>query len=369
MKKNMRILALLLAMLLTVACLTACGKKENEETAGPSGGEEASGFDYSKGIGDDGYWEGIKASELVTLPDYKHLTVSQSELTAAQEEIEAEAEYLMSGFEYDAEVTGAVELGDTVNINYAGKTDGEAFDGGTGNNPSLELGSGAFIPGFEEALVGHEVGTTFDIDVTFHETYAEDLAGKDAVFTIELLSATRPTIPELTDAFVQENLSASGSQTVEDIYALLKEGIEASKLQNYVRDYITQNTTANELPESMIEYQKGANEEYYKTYAAYYGVDMETFLSYVLDVTTVEEMHETFADEYKDQVKQLLALQAVAEKEKIKVTADDVAEYFYNYYGSSDYSGYEDFYGLPYLLSAALSEKAINAVCDMVTIE
>ena len=143
-----------------------------------------------------------KALDYVELGEYKGLTVEVSPTTVTDEEVIKQIR-ANAGSDILEEVTeGTVEEGDTANIDYEGKLDGEAFDGGTAKDTDLEIGSGTFIPGFEDGLIGVKIGDTVDLPLTFPENYTEELAGKDVVFTVTVNSVKR--MPELTDDLVNQ---------------------------------------------------------------------------------------------------------------------------------------------------------------------
>ena len=141
----------------------------------------------------------------VTLGDYKGLTVNVTKQTVTDADIDARIEQDRKKVARQIDVEGALENGDTVKLNYMGTVDGVAFEGGTAENQTLTLGSGQFIPGFEEQMVGMNIGEEKDLNVTFPEKYhSEELAGKNAVFHVKVLSATRTELPKLDDDFAAD---------------------------------------------------------------------------------------------------------------------------------------------------------------------
>ena len=141
----------------------------------------------------------------VTLGDYKGLTVTIAKQTVTDADIDARIEQDRKKVAREIDVEGALENGDTVKLDYMGTVDGVAFEGGTAENQTLTLGSGQFIPGFEEQMVGMNIGEEKDLNVTFPEKYhSEELAGKAAVFHVKVLSATRTELPKLDDDFAAD---------------------------------------------------------------------------------------------------------------------------------------------------------------------
>lgn len=157
-------------------------------------------------------------TEYITLGEYKNLEYEMPDLTVTGHQVDAELDKIREQFKTSKkETSGAVNETCTANIDYSGSIDGKKFDGGTDTGYDLDIDNSTFIDGFAEALVGHKVGETFDIDVTFPENYGSaDLAGKPAVFTITVNYITQDVLPELTDDFVKENTDFSSVAEMRD---------------------------------------------------------------------------------------------------------------------------------------------------------
>ena len=218
-----------------------------------------SDFDYSSIFDENGYVAGVTATDYVTVPADLKLTLSEEANTVAAEDVDSYInDNILASFEETVEVTDrAAATGDTVNIDYAGSIDGVAFDGGTAQGYDLTLGSGRFIDGFEDQIVGHTPGETFDVVVTFPDPYENnpDLAGKEAVFTTTLNSIQETQLPELTDAWVQENLNQELGLTSVDTLKSYVEGIllfdqQANEIYSQLNEQLT---VAEELPESLVK--------------------------------------------------------------------------------------------------------------------
>ena len=169
-------------------------------------------FSFSDAYDENGYLKGITALDYVTLPDTESFTLSDDATTVSDSDIDNYiSNNILSNYKTTNEITNrAAENGDTVNIDFAGSIDGVAFDGGTGSDYDLTLGSGTFIDGFEDQIVGHMPGETFDVNVTFPDDYqATNLAGKDAVFATTLNYINEDVTPDLTDDWVSSNLAES----------------------------------------------------------------------------------------------------------------------------------------------------------------
>ena len=173
---------------------------------------------------------------------------------------------------------GTVENGDVANIDYEGKLNGKAFDGGTAEGYDLTIGSGSFIDGFEDGLIGKKIGDTVDLNLTFPKDYSStDLAGKEVVFTVKINSVKRA--PKLTDKLAAE-ISNNEYKTAEAYNNYIKKDLENTKKENQhnqeLNDLVAlayQNATVNDYPQEMIDYQLEQVTSYYKSYADQYGME------------------------------------------------------------------------------------------------
>lgn len=224
----------------------------------------------------------------------------------------------------------AAENGDTVVIDFEGFCDGEAFEGGKAEEYNLELGSGNFIPGFEEQIVGHNTGDEFDIDVKFPEEYqAENLKGKDAVFKIKLHEIKTKELPEVDDDFVKD---VSEKDTVAEYRDELKEQIAKRLEGESERDLDDKLTNAiiekveGEIPEQMYDREAQNMEREMDMRLRQQGMDFDTYMKYTgMDANAVLEMYKP---EAQRRVKMRLALEKIAELEKIEPTEEEInAEY------------------------------------------
>ena len=221
------------------ALMTGCGNADTDtaETTQESMAESETGTEAgTEDYGPEAYLSGINVADYVTLGEYKGIEVSVDAPVVTDEYLDSYIDYVLQSNMVTTEITDRpVEEGDIVNIDYEGKIDGVAFDGGTAQGYDLTIGSGTFIDGFEDGLIGAETGETVDVNVTFPENYqGEEVAGKDAVFTVTVNSISVETLPELTDEFVQ-GLDV-GVNTVEEYrqyaYDLLMEEEQATHDSN-----------------------------------------------------------------------------------------------------------------------------------------
>ena len=224
----------------------------------------------------------------------------------------------------------AAELGDTAIIDFEGFVDGVAFEGGKGEDYALKLGSGQFIPGFEEQIVGHSVDEEFDVNVTFPAEYhAEDLAGKASVFKVKLHALTKVELPELDDEFAKD---VSEFDTIDEYKADLKSKIEKrheataeSAIDGQLMDALIEKLDA-EIPEAMYENEAENFIRDYDNQLRMQGLDLKTYFQYT--GMTLETLRAQFRPQAEKQVKARLALEKIAELENLTASEEDInAEY------------------------------------------
>ena len=351
--KKIRGLALLLALLMLI--FAGCGTKTDNSKP----------FTNSDGISENGYWEGIKAKKYVSLCDYEGITIPSESRTITDDAVQAEVDGILEKYITKNQVTDrAIADGDSVNIDYVGSVDGVAFEGGSteGEGTDVVIGVTNYIDDFLQQLIGHKPGESFDIEVTFPEDYSTaTLAGKDAVFAITVNYITESITPELTDAFVAENLTASnGWTTVEEMRAGILSDLQDEAIIKYIQDYIVENTTVKSLPQAIMDYQENAMILFYQNYADQYGMELDDFLKTYAGYASKDELVESNLDTNTKNANYSLIMQAIAEDAKVTASADDVAAYFAKYYKTSDYSDYETTYGMPKLIQVALYENVLQ---------
>ena len=220
----------------------------------------------------------------------------------------------------------AAEMGDTAEIDFEGFVDGEAFDGGKGENYPLELGSGSFIPGFEEQVAGHNVDEEFDVNVTFPEEYQAELAGKEAVFKCKIHEIKTKELPELDDEFAKD--VDEEVETLDELKEKLKKQISERKEQTAKTDFenalieqVIDNLEA-EIPECMNEQKCDELVQDYAYRLQMQGLDLNTYLQYLGQ--TIDDFKAQYADAAKKQVKVSLALEEIVKAENIEATEDEV---------------------------------------------
>ena len=292
-------------------------------------------FSYSSSLDENGYWEGVKALDYVTLPEnFASLTFKRSEIEPTEEEIQSEIDSLLSDHATEKQVTDrAAADGDTVNIDYAGSVDGVAFSGGTYSGYSLTLGSGTFVDGFEDQIIGHNVGDTFDVTVTFPDGYGDStdaegntitLSGKEAVFSVTLNSISESVTPELTDEWVDSNFGTSDDlHTADQLRSYLNDALYATNYENAIVDYLMSNSTFKELPSEITSYYIRMFLNYYNQYATAYGMDLNAFAQ-TQGYTDADAMLAASDAYFEHLAKQDLILQAVAETKSLAPTQEEL---------------------------------------------
>ena len=267
----------------------------------------------------------------VKLGEYKGLTATREDVKVTDEAIDAEINSIRERNARETEVTDrACEMGDEVVFDFDGYVDGVAFDGGKSENYELKLGSGAFIPGFEEQIVGKTIGENFDVNVTFPADYHEkSLAGKEAVFKCLVHAIKVRELPELDDEFVKD---VSEFDTVDeyraDVAAKLQaeaDKAEDAKVDAQLMDKLVEGMEAD-IPEAMFENETEVMMRDYETRLRYQGLDMEMFMKYTGQ--TVDTMKAQFRPQAEKQVKTRLALEAIAKAEGFEATVEEIEAEF-----------------------------------------
>ena len=261
----------------------------------------------------------------VTLGEYKNLGIVKTVDEVTEDDVKAEIERARDRASRWIEVTDrAAKLDDQVNINYAGFLGEEQFQGGTAENHDLILGSGSFIPGFEDQLVGAEIGSDVDVNVTFPEQYhSEELAGKAVVFHVHVNSIREKEMPELDEDFVKE--VSETANTVDEYKAEIRERLESqaenraeTAFENEVIEKVVENAEVD-IPEAMIEEQIDNMLRDMEMRMMYQGMKLDDYFKYTGQ--TREQVREMYKPSAEERVKTQLVVAAIMKAEEIK--ADD----------------------------------------------
>lgn len=315
-------------------------------------------FDYSAGLDENGYWSGVKALDHVKLPeDAAAIPVPKAEVQPTSEEIQAEIDNLLRMNAATTQVTNrAAANGDTVNIDYTGTVDGVAFNGGAAAGYDLTLGSGSFIDGFEDQVVGHTPGETFDVKVTFPDGYGDTtdaegntmtLSNQKAVFSVTLNYISETVLPTLNDEWVDASFGATDDiHTVADLEALCSELLTDANIKDYVMDYLMKNSEFKALPEVITDYQVNQCLNYYNTMAKYYGYGLEDFVKETAGYENADALLASMDASLERYSQEALLYQAVAESLSIAPTQEQLDRY----------SSYNEVYGENYCRMVALMD-------------
>lgn len=350
------LLAIAAAACVIFACFTLAGRKRSGSASSAAASVSQFGtvadfdyenFDYSDGLDENGYWSGIRALDYVTLPeDYSAMSLKEADLAPTEDELQQQVSSLLNQYTTTQTVTGrAAQSGDVANIDYTGTVDGVAFTGGSASGYDLTLGSGTFIDGFEDQIIGHNVGDTFDVNVTFPDGYGDStddagntitLSGKDAVFSVTLNSLSESVTPELTDEWVDANFGTSDDlHTVDALRSYFNDALYANNYDNAVVDHLMSSSTFKELPTEITSYYIRMFLNYYNQYATAYGMDLNAFAQ-TQGYTDADAMLAASDSYFEHLAKQDLIFQAVAETESLAPTQeelDDASSTYADTYG------------------------------------
>lgn len=292
----------------------------------------------------------------ITVSEYKGLSAIKDAVEITDEAVMSEIDRVRDRQSREIEVTDrAAAMGDTVTIDFDGYVDGVAFDGGKSENYNLALGSGSFIPGFEDQIVGKNIGDNFDVLVTFpNEYHADNLAGKEATFKCALHAIKVKELPELDDEFVKD---VSEFDTVDEYKASIKAKLEENaektedrKVEDQLLDALCEKVEG-EIPEVMYENEAENCVRDYENRLRYQGMDLATFMKYTGQ--TIETLKTQFRPQAEKQVKTRLALEYIAKAEGLTATEEDV---------NTEYQKIADAYGIEVdKVKASIEAAAIEA--------
>mgnify|MGYP002796992409 FL=1 len=264
----------------------------------------------------------------VTLGEYKGLSVEKEEAKVLAADVKAELDRMAQRLARTQTVERAAKKNDTVNIDFEGFVDGTAFEGGKGENYELKLGSGTFIPGFEDQLIGTKAGDEKDVVVTFPEEYhAKELAGKEATFKCKVHEVKETITPAIDDEFAKD--VSEKAETLDDLKKEVKERLLAQKSEVFERDYEEALLTAvidgmqADIPEAMIEVQLDNVMQDFSYRLQMQGMKMDQYAK--MSGMDMQQLRGMFRPQAERQVKVRLALQKIVETENIDVTEDEVA--------------------------------------------
>ena len=357
----------LLAMLLAgcmVLSMTACGSKKTEEPAETAETTEDAATEKTA----EADTSALGTSTLTKLGEYKGLTYTPMDTTVTDAEVEAEVQYMVaaSSTKEPQEVVAETSY---VNIDYVGKKDGVAFDGGTDTGHEMSIENSGFIEGFAESIVGMKVGETKDCPMTFPEDYrAKELAGQDVVFTITVNDCWEQIPAELNDEFAV----SQGYDNIDALYAGVREMYEATRAQEAKADAeyqllqkVIENSTF-ELNEDEVTLYINDLKSQYETYASYYGYDLETYIT-VASGMSMNDFEAQCREIAVYRIQCPLIQNAIAEAEGLEVT-DEVykqkAEEYMTYYGYTTVEELENAYTKETVLAQITADLAVDFLVE-----
>lgn len=321
MKKYLIITALLLTLMFTI---TACGTEKATPGSSVFTPTPTAAAETQKSLLAEAY----PIKNIVTVGKYSGVEITPLELTVTDEIVDLEFLLSMEEFAADTDRT-VIENYDIANIDFEGKQDGVAFDGGTAEGYDLFIGSGSFIPGFEEALIGVSVGETVDIPLTFPENYASAaLAGQDVVFTVTVNSIK--ALPELNDAFIAENTEFDTVDAYkEDIRATLQSNYDATVDSQFESDLmaaiIADSSFHMDLSDEINAYANNMK-SMYESYASMYGVTLEVYINAMFGMS-LDAFNEELPKSADQLIKRYYVMLAVADAENMTVSEEEYEEF------------------------------------------
>lgn len=281
-----------------------------------------SSSDMSAGLTADGKIEGINVSEAVTLADYENIVIPEDEVNTDEQVQNDIDELLEEHKELNYDISLEIADGDEVNIDYVGTIDGEEFEGGNSNNAGYDLtiGSGSFVDDFEQQLIGAHPGDEVSVEVTFPDDYSsEEVAGKDAVFAVTVNGIYQAA--EFNDEFLTKNgLATDEITTAEEYRESLETKYYEENLEEFLSNYIVENSTVNSYPKSYVNIMKATTKYNDESMMSYYS---QMFSSYGMSYTNVWDMtgdenelayEKSLTERARESVKEAMVYQAIFEK-------------------------------------------------------
>jgi len=363
-KRISKIISIAVAAVLAAVVIIAAGK-----VVYLSALRTTSVTDLSAGLSADGKIQGFDAAKSLTLADYANISVPADEVAATDEEVDADIQSTLESHK-EANTDAALEIkdGDEVNIDYVGTIDGVEFDGGNSNGEGYDLtiGSGSFIDDFEQQLIGHKPGENVSVEVTFPDDYdGEDVAGKDAVFAVTINSIS--VTPELTDAFVAENITEEGVTTAEEYRNFVKNKFYEQHLKEYLTNYIIENTTVKSYPSDYLKKVRATtkyNDESMLQYFSSYGMTNVWDLrdDSVKDELSYEKELRTRA---KETAKNAMVYQAIFEDAGLTLDMEAVFAEMTEESGEEYVANMKENYGEGYLAQGEIREAVTDYLMEL----
>ena len=264
----------------------------------------------------------------INLGKYTGYELGKATVEVTDEEVDSAIEGLRRQYATIAPKEGQAEKGDTVVMDFEGSVDGVPFEGGAAENHELELGSGAFIPGFEDQLIGVSAGIEVDVKVKFPENYGPDeISGKDAVFHCKIHEVKQKVLPELDEEFIKD-LNIPGVKDLEQLKANRKDALLKQKENNAKQEYLNKlvdeikKVSTFDIPEEIINEEKENRKKQLEQRLQQSGIDLEQY--YVLTKTKEEDLEKQLAEEARKGLESFFVMDSVGEKEKLNITEEEL---------------------------------------------
>jgi len=377
-----------LTFVMQFVLLTGCGVRTDESSgnetiqqslaSGERGSQASivndSAFSFSEGIDENGFWEGVRALDHVAIFNYRAMPIPRDVHHVPDEFIQNEIRAILAsigGWDGEPIFDRAVVNGDTVNIDFVGSIDGTPFAGGSteGMGTNVIIGVTDYIDDFLEQLIGRLPGETVNVEVTFPEDYlAQSLQGQDALFVTAINYIVGVGMTQLTDDFVNDNLSFLGWTTVAEMEEALKADYRLDAIQQYLRNYFANEVTVRSIPSQLKSYQEWSMISYYMELAEIRGMELEEI---IMDegASSIDELVMMNWGRIVERATTSLVAQAIAEDAGLSVSEQDMADHFAEYAWSDDYSILIEDYGLPYLRQTVLHQMVLDYILENAVFE
>lgn len=317
-----------------------------------------------------------KYADMCTLGDYKGVEYIETKTEITQEIVDYNVNQFLSAYAVSEQITeGKAEMGDQVNIDFTGYVDDEAFEGGSSNGAGYDvvLGSGGMIDGFEEQIVGHDVGETFDINVTFPEVYPNnpDLEGQPARFEITLHYITRQTLPEYTDAFIASNTDAASieeyEQSVRDELATSYAESDSTRNKSAVMQAVIEGAIISKYPEKEMQELIDDTIGNVQAEADQYGYDLATYIAARYGIASEESFRDYISGMVEDYMREKIVVCAVAKAEGITVSQKEIdaqKALMMENYGITDEKEFDKYYDAEDIAYYTIADKVVNFLLE-----
>lgn len=358
--------------------LAACSNSSvdtTEESTGENATSESA--EYDLGLDDNGYFRDVIAKKYISMPrGWEDYTVSTDTYSVSDEDIDSEMQAFATYYKLTTPIEGrAAQTGDVVDINYEGSVNGVPFTGGTANNYLLELGSGQFIDGFEDQIVGHSAGDEFDVTVTFPDGYGTttdretgeneiDLSNAQAVFHVTLNEIEEYNIEDadVADIMYGKTLEdGTDVNTVETLREYTEETLRMNAITSVVQQYFIDNVKVNRDDARLVNYYLETNRNYITAEAAAYNMDADTYVADNSDYQTLDDYIDSLQQTAEENVLLSLVAQYMAEEQDYVPTEDEVR----NFIGDT-YDDEAELYGKGTLAHELLYNKVMGEYCVQV---